>query len=108
MPCQAGSNQVSLTLTGSGGPITVSTNQQGSAVSGTTVEISLDVVPNQAIVIYAAESCGVPGTTQYWVRRLPPEFSPPSRSTRPGRRLAGMDTRLLLHRQPHEFQRCVR
>ncbi len=72
--CQAGSNQVSLTLNGNGGPITVSTNQQGSAVSGTTVDVSLDVVPNQAIVIYAPSPGGVAGTTQYWVRCLPPDF----------------------------------
>ncbi len=74
MSCQAGSNQVSLTLDGNGGPITVSTNQQGSAVSGTTVDVSLDVVPNQAIVIYAPSPGGVAGTTQYWVRCLPPDF----------------------------------
>ena len=74
VPCQAGSNLLSLTLTGNGGPITVSTNQQGSAVSGATVGISLDVVPNQAIVIDAPSAGGVSGTTQYWVRCLPPDF----------------------------------
>ncbi len=72
--CQAGSNQVSLTLSGNGGPITVSTNQQGSVVSGTTVSVSLDVVPNEAIVIYAPSSGGAPGTAQYWVRCLPSDF----------------------------------
>ena len=72
--CQAGRNLVSLTLTGNGGPITVSTNQEGSAASGTTVEISLDVVPNQAIVVSAPSPGGAPGTTQYWVRCLPPDF----------------------------------
>jgi hypothetical protein len=72
--CQTGSNLVSLTLTGNGGPITVSTNQQGSAVSGTTVDIKLDVIPNQAIVISAPSPGGNPGTTQYWVRCLPPDF----------------------------------
>ena len=72
--CQAGSNLVSLALTGNGGPITVSTNQQGSAVSGTTVNISLAVIPNQAIVISAPSPGGVQGTTQYWVRCLPPDF----------------------------------
>ncbi len=72
--CQAGSNVVSLTLTGNGGPITVSTNQQGSEVFGTTVDISLDVIPNQAIVISAPSPGGVPGTVQYWVRCLPPDF----------------------------------
>ena len=68
------SNLVSLTLTGNGGPITVSTNQEGSAASGTTVDISLDVIPNQAIVISAPSPGGAPGTTQYWVRCLPPDF----------------------------------
>ncbi len=72
--CQAGSNQISLTLSGNGVPITVSTNQQGSAVSGTTVSVSLDVVPNEAIVIYAPSPGGAPGTTQYWVRCLPSDF----------------------------------
>ena len=51
--CQPGSNQVSLSLTGNGGPITASTNQQGSEVSGATVAISLNLLPNQAIVLYA-------------------------------------------------------
>jgi hypothetical protein len=60
-------------LTGKGAPITVSTNQQGSAVSGATVDVSLVVIPNQAIVI-TAPSPGGPGSTQYWVRCLPPDF----------------------------------
>ncbi len=71
--CHTGSNQVSLTLTGNGGPITVSTNQQPS-VSGTTVAVSLNVVPNEAIVIYAPSPGGAGSTTQYWVRCLPPDF----------------------------------
>ncbi len=72
--CQSGSNLVSLTLTGNGGPITVSTNQQGSTGSGSAVEISLDVIPNQAIVITAPTPGNATGTTQYWVRCLPPDF----------------------------------
>ncbi len=71
--CQAGSNVVSLTLTGNGASITVTTNQQKSPVSGSSVDVSLVAVPNQAIVI-TAPSPGRSGTTQYWVRCLPPDF----------------------------------
>ncbi|HEY6473080.1 MAG TPA: aryl-sulfate sulfotransferase, partial [Acidimicrobiales bacterium] len=72
--CQTGTNQISLALTGNGGPITVSTNQQSSVSGTTTVTVSLAVAPNQAIVIYAPSPGGAPGTTQYWVRCLPPDF----------------------------------
>jgi hypothetical protein len=53
--------------------VTVGTNQQGAAVSGQPVTISLAVLPNQAIVIYADSPDGT-GTTQYWIRCLPPDF----------------------------------
>jgi hypothetical protein len=71
--CQTGSNLFSLALTGNGASITVSTSQPGSPVSGNTVDISLVVVPNQAIVITAPAPGGA-GSTQYWVRCLPPDF----------------------------------
>jgi hypothetical protein len=72
--CQAGANQVALTLNGSGGPITVSTSQAASAVSGISVDVALTLFPNQAVVVYAPNSGGGSGTTQYWVRCLPPDF----------------------------------
>ncbi|HWD54550.1 MAG TPA: aryl-sulfate sulfotransferase [Acidimicrobiales bacterium] len=72
--CHAGSNELSLTLTGSEGPISVSTNQAASPAPGASVNISLEVAPNQAIVLYAPSPGGVAGTTQYWVRCIPPDF----------------------------------
>jgi Arylsulfotransferase (ASST) len=72
--CQSGTNAVSLTLTGSGGPLSVGTNQQATAVSGQSVTVPLSVTPNQAIVIYAPATGGATGLTQYWIRCLPPGF----------------------------------
>ena len=73
--CSAGTNRVTFGFTGSGGPITVGTNQQASVVSGDVVNLSLNLVPNQAVVIYAPNPAGASlGQTEYWVRCLPPDF----------------------------------
>ena len=73
--CSAGTNRVTFAFTGSGGPITVGTNQQASVVSGDVVNVSLNLVPNQAAVIYAPNPAGAGLTqTEYWVRCLPPDF----------------------------------
>ena len=73
--CASGINQVTLTLTGNGGPITAFSNQQGSSVSGNSVSLTMSLVPNQAVVIYApgpGEHGNPP--VQYWIRCLPPDF----------------------------------
>ena len=75
--CHAGSNQMSFALTGNGGSITVGTNQRVSVVTGGVVEVSLNLVPNQAVVIYAPDPAGSgsgSGQTEYWLRCLPPDF----------------------------------
>ena len=73
--CGAGTNRVTFGFTGSGGPITVGTNQQASVVSGNDVNVSLNLVPNQAAVIYAPNPADAGlGQTEYWVRCLPPDF----------------------------------
>ena len=74
VPCQAGTNVMSLTLSGAGGPVIVGTNQQGTVSSGASATVSVSVMPNQAIVIYAPTPSGGAGLTQYWVRCLPPGF----------------------------------
>jgi Arylsulfotransferase (ASST)/IPT/TIG domain len=73
--CNADANPVTMTLSGNGTPIAVGTNQQTSPVSGTSVSVSLSLVPNRAVVVYAPDPAnpGAP-TTQYWIRCLPPDF----------------------------------
>ena len=73
--CGAGVNVLNLTLTGSGGLITVGSNQQADPVSGLSVSVTLSVVPNEAVVIYAPDPSGASSVpTQYWIRCLPPDF----------------------------------
>jgi hypothetical protein len=72
--CSAGANRVTLTLRGNGSPIAVGTSQQSSPASGTSVRVSLSLVPNQAVVVYAPDSANPPASTQYWIRCLPPDF----------------------------------
>ncbi len=72
--CNAGTNEVTLTLTGTGGPVSVGTNQQSSPDTGGSVNVTLSVVPNGAIVLYSPNPSR-PGTPdQYWIRCLPPDF----------------------------------
>ena len=73
--CASGTNQVNLTLQGAGGPITAFSNQQSPSVSGNSVNLTLNVVPNQAIVIYAPDPTNANNApVQYWIRCLPPDF----------------------------------
>jgi len=73
--CGSGINQVTLTLTGNGGAITAFSNQQGSSVSGNSVSLTLNLVPNQAVVISAPDPANTGNApVQYWIRCLPPDF----------------------------------
>jgi hypothetical protein len=72
--CNAGTNRVTLTLSGNGSPIAVGTSQQRSPASGTSVSVSLSLVPNEAVVVYAPDPANAPASTQYWIRCLPPDF----------------------------------
>ncbi len=73
--CASGINHVTFTLTGNGGVLTAFSNQQSSSVSGNAVNLTLNLVPNQAVVVYApdpADTANAP--VQYWIRCLPPDF----------------------------------
>ena len=84
--CNAGTNRVTLALTGYGGPISAGTNQAGSPVSGASVDITLDVAPNQAIVVFAPTR-RTPGQPPCGTGSAAcPPTSRRSRSTRPGPR----------------------
>jgi hypothetical protein len=73
--CASGINQVTFTLTGNGGAITAFSNQQGASVSGNSVNLTLNLVPNQAVVIYAPDPANTGNApVQYWIRCLPPDF----------------------------------
>ena len=72
--CNAGANRVTLTLSGNGSPIEVGTSQQSWPASGTSVSVSLSLLPNQAVVVYAPDPANAPASTQYWIRCLPPDF----------------------------------
>ena len=72
--CNTGTNRVILTLSGSAGPVSVDTNQQSSPNSGASVNVTLNVVPNQAIVLYSPDPSNPGDPNQYWIRCLPPDF----------------------------------
>jgi len=73
--CASGTNQVTFTLTGNGGVVTAFSNQQSSSVSGNSVSLTLQLVPNRAVVIYAPDPASTTNApVQYWIRCLPPGF----------------------------------
>ena len=68
-------------------------------VSGDVVNVSLNLVPNQAAVIYAPNPAGAGlGQTEYWVRCLPPDF-PALQVNVAGPSSPGWTPGVLLHRQ---------
>jgi hypothetical protein len=66
---------VTFTLTGNGGGVTAFSNQQSASVSGTSVNLTLNLVPNQAVVVSAPDPANTANApVEYWIRCLPPDF----------------------------------
>ncbi|HWW54226.1 MAG TPA: aryl-sulfate sulfotransferase, partial [Acidimicrobiales bacterium] len=78
VPCQGGTNAVTLQMTASSGNITV------AGQTGSTVSTSVKLVESQAAVVVAPDPANPSGpATQYWVRCLPHDF-PQIQVTKPG------------------------
>jgi hypothetical protein len=77
VPCQSGLNAITVLVTAASGTITLN----GS--SGSTLQASVSLVENQAIIVTAPDPSNPALQTQYWIRCLPHDF-PKIQVSKPG------------------------